>query len=57
MAQRYITFFTDFAFKRLFGTEENKDLLKDFLNEVLAGERVIADLTLRKTEHFRQRRS
>lgn len=52
MAQRYTTFFTDFAFKRLFGTEENKDLLKDFLNEVLEGEQVISDLTLRQTEHL-----
>lgn len=28
---RYINFFTDFGFKKLFGTEVNKDLLIDFL--------------------------
>lgn len=29
---RYIHLFTDFAFQRLFGNEQNKDLLIDFLN-------------------------
>ncbi|MDX8393200.1 MAG: Rpn family recombination-promoting nuclease/putative transposase, partial [Mariprofundales bacterium] len=32
---RYISPFTDFGFKKLFGTEPNKDLLIDFLNELL----------------------
>jgi len=32
---RYISPFTDFGFKKLFGTELNKDLLIDFLNELL----------------------
>ena len=32
---RYINPFTDFGFKKLFGTELNKDLLIDFLNEVV----------------------
>ncbi|MBQ0129845.1 MAG: PD-(D/E)XK nuclease family transposase, partial [bacterium] len=31
-SQRYINFYTDFAFKKLFGTEMNKDLLISFLN-------------------------
>ena len=31
----YINPFTDFGFKKLFGTELNKDLLIDFLNEVI----------------------
>ncbi len=35
VADRYINPFTDFGFKKLFGTEPNKDLLKDFLNELL----------------------
>ena len=25
--ERYVNFYTDFAFKKLFGTEPNKDLL------------------------------
>jgi len=33
--ERYINPFTDFGFKRLFGEEPNKDLLLDFLNELL----------------------
>ena len=32
---RYIDPFTDFGFKKLFGQECNKDLLLDFLNELL----------------------
>ena len=31
----YINPFTDFGFKRIFGEEENKDILIDFLNEML----------------------
>ena len=46
MAAQYINFFTDFGFKKLFGTEVNKDLLIDFLNELLRGqEKPIRDLT------------
>lgn len=32
---RYINFYTDFAFKKIFGTEANKDLLISFLNALL----------------------
>ncbi len=32
---KYINPFTDYGFKRIFGEEPNKDLLKDFLNELL----------------------
>ena len=35
---KYINPFTDFGFKKLFGTEPNKDLLIDFLNEVILPE-------------------
>ncbi len=35
--EKYINPFTDFGFKRLFGEEPNKDLLLDFLNELLSG--------------------
>jgi predicted transposase YdaD len=31
---RYLNPFTDFGFKKLFGTEANKDLLIDFLNSL-----------------------
>lgn len=51
--EKYINPFTDFGFKKLFGTELNKDLLIDFLNEViLPKERKIQDLTYRKNEHI-----
>ena len=35
--ERYVNFYTDFAFKRLFGTEPNKELLISFLNALLHG--------------------
>ena len=35
--EKYINPFTDYGFKRLFGEEPNKDLLLDFLNELLKG--------------------
>lgn len=51
--EKYINPFTDFGFKRLFGEEANKDLLKDFLNELLRdNEGEITDLTYLKSEHL-----
>ncbi len=45
MKEKYINPFTDYGFKRLFGEEPNKDLLLDFLNELLRDkEGKIADL-------------
>ncbi len=38
MKEKYINPFTDYGFKRLFGEEPNKDLLLDFLNELLKEE-------------------
>ena len=35
MTERYINPYTDFGFKKLFGTEMNKDLLISFLNALL----------------------
>jgi predicted transposase/invertase (TIGR01784 family) len=52
MSKRYINLFTDFGFKKIFGTEINKDLLIDFLNELLKGKEQIADLTYLKNEHL-----
>ncbi len=34
--ERYINLFTDYGFKRVFGTDANKELLIDFLNELLS---------------------
>ena len=48
---KFINPFTDFGFKKIFGEEKNKDLLIDFLNELLAfqGEK-IAKLTYKAGE-------
>jgi predicted transposase/invertase (TIGR01784 family) len=51
--EKYINPFTDYGFKRLFGEEINKDLLLDFLNELLKEEQGrIINLTYLKTEHL-----
>jgi predicted transposase/invertase (TIGR01784 family) len=53
MKERYINTFTDFGFKRLFGTEPNKDLLIDFLNELLRQDEIqIRDLNFMDKEHL-----
>ena len=49
--EKYINPLTDFGFKKLFGTEPNKDLLIDFLNEILPNQR-IKDLSYSSNEHF-----
>jgi predicted transposase/invertase (TIGR01784 family) len=49
----FINPFTDFGFKKLFGSEPNKDLLIDFLNELLRQHHVqISDLSYKRTEHL-----
>ena len=51
--EKYINPFTDYGFKKLFGEEPNKDLLLDFLNELLKKEQgQIIDLTYLKTEQL-----
>lgn len=40
----YLNLFTDFAFKWVFGREQNKDILIDFLNSVLEGELQVVGL-------------
>ena len=51
--EKYINPFTDYGFKKLFGEEINKDLLLDFLNELLKNEQgEIKDLTYIKSEHL-----
>lgn len=49
---RYINLFTDFGFKKIFGSEVNKDLLIDFLNELLKNKEEIKTLTYIKNEHL-----
>ena len=50
--ERYINPFTDFGFKKLFGSDVNKDLLISFLNEVLPKKAQIKDLTYLKSENL-----
>lgn len=49
---KYVNFYTDFAFKKLFGTEINKDLLISFLNALLEGKEIIEDVTFLNVEHL-----
>jgi predicted transposase/invertase (TIGR01784 family) len=49
----FINPFTDFGFKKIFGEEQNKDLLIDFLNELLATQNQhISDLVFKKTDRL-----
>ena len=51
--ERYINLFTDYGFKKIFGEEPNKNLLLDFLNELLREEQgEIKELTYLKTEQL-----
>ena len=51
--EKYINPFTDFGFKKLFGEEVNKDLLLDFLNELLKEEQgEIKEITYLKNEQL-----
>lgn len=51
--EKYINPFTDYGFKRLFGEEFTRDLLLDFLNELLREEQgLITDLTYLKNEQL-----
>lgn len=49
---KYINPFTDYGFKKLFGSELNKDLLIDFLNQVLPERHHIQDLSYTPTEQL-----
>lgn len=54
----YINILTDFGFKRIFGSEENKDILQAFLNACLEGQAdPITDLTFLPTEQLGLRQS
>ncbi len=53
LKEKYINPFTDFGFKKLFGSEPNKELLIDFLNEVVLPEqRRIIDLNYKNNERL-----
>ncbi len=47
---RYLNPYTDFGFKKLFGEEANKDLLIDFLNQLLPLHHHITELIFRNVE-------
>ncbi len=49
---KYINPYTDFGFKKLFGEEGNKDLLIDFLNQLLPAHHQIAELNFRNVENL-----
>ena len=49
---KYISLLTDFGFKRVFGTEPNKDLLIDFLNTLLPVHHQIQDLSFKNNENL-----
>ncbi len=49
---RYINPYTDFGFKKLFGEEANKELLIDFLNQLLPTRHQITELDFRNVESF-----
>ena len=51
--ERYINPYTDFGFKKLFGTEMNKDLLMSFLNALFNNdEKEIEDVQYLNSEHL-----
>ena len=49
---KYINPYTDFGFKKLFGTPLNKDLLISFLNSLFNGKEVLRDLTYLNGENL-----
>ena len=52
LQDKYISLLTDFGFKRVFGTEPNKDLLIDFLNTLLPAHHQIKDLSFKNNENL-----
>jgi predicted transposase/invertase (TIGR01784 family) len=52
LQEKYLNPFTDFGFKKLFGSEPNKDLLIDFLNQLLPPQHQIQDLSYARSEQL-----
>ena len=50
--KKYFNPYTDFGFKKLFGEEGSKDLLMDFLNQLLPDYHQIADLSFKNPERI-----
>ena len=50
--QRYISPYTDFGFKYIFGSELNKEYLISFLNALFEGRHHITDITYQNSEHL-----
>lgn len=52
MISKYLNPYTDFGFKKLFGEEGSKDLLVDFLNQLLPPQHQIAELSFKNVENM-----
>lgn len=52
MISKYFNPYTDFGFKKLFGEEASKDLLVDFLNQLLPAHHQIAELSFKNPENL-----
>ncbi|MEL6262638.1 MAG: PD-(D/E)XK nuclease family transposase [Cyanobacteria bacterium J06626_6] len=52
LQERYVNLLTDFGFKRVFGSEPNKQLLVDFLNTLLPAHHQIQELSYKSTENL-----
>lgn len=52
LADKYVNPLTDFGFKKLFGTEPNKELVIDFLNQLLPEKHKIKDLVYSNNENI-----
>ena len=52
LQDKYVNPLTDFGFKKLFGSEPNKDILMDFLNLLLPERHQIQELSFAKSEHL-----
>ncbi|MDD2863521.1 MAG: Rpn family recombination-promoting nuclease/putative transposase [Methylococcales bacterium] len=52
MISKYFNPYTDFGFKKLFGEEGSKDLLIDFLNQLLPLQHQIAQLSFKNPENM-----
>ena len=52
IVEKYINPLTDFGFKRIFGTEFNKELLISFLNALFEGEQEVEDVNYLNSEVF-----
>ena len=51
MHGKYIDPLIDFSFKKIFGSESNKDLLIDLLNQIFREKKQIIDLTINQNEN------